>query len=89
MYVIHFEQKTGKEGSGLHDPNVIKSDWIIPSSSDEALLLNVTTNSTLSTNMFYRATLFTAMDMMEAANFQFCKCSSVLWIWIVETTVHV
>ena len=41
VYVIHFEQETGKEGSGLHEPNVIKSNWIIPSvnSGDETLTL--------------------------------------------------
>ena len=55
-------------------PEVIVSNQIIPSVSDDGkLTLNVTTNSTLSTNTLYRATLFTAMDMMEAGNIQFCK----------------
>ena len=77
VYVIHFEQEIGNEGSGLHEPYMIKSDWIIPSVSDagdETLTLNVTTNTTLSTNEFYRATLITTVNMMEAGSFQFCKC---------------
>ena len=56
---------------------VIESDWIIPSLDvgDEKLTLNVTTNSTLSTNMIYNVTLITAMEMIEAGNVQFCKCT--------------
>ena len=76
VYVIHFEQELGNEGSGLHEPNIIKSNWIIPSvsySGDETLTLNVTTNTTLSANMHYRATLITTIDTVEAADFQFCK----------------
>ena len=50
------------------------SNQIIPSVSDDGkLTLNVTTNSTLSANTFYNATLITTMDMVEAGNFQFCK----------------
>ena len=74
MYVIHFEQEIGNKG--FYERNMIKSDWIIPSVSDfgdEALTLNVTPNSTLSTNTFYRATLITAVDMVEAGSIQFCK----------------
>ena len=57
------------------------SNQIIPSvSGDGTLTLIVTANSTLSTNMFYYATLFTTMDMMEAGNFQFCKCTlAITW----------
>ena len=84
MYVIHFEQEIGNEGS---EPYMIKSDWIIPSlsdSGDETLTLNVTTNTTLSTNMFYRATLITTMDMIEAGSILsvsvFCCMNSVLQI---------
>ena len=76
MYVIYFEQEIGNEGSGLHEPNIIKSNWIIPSVSDagdETLTLNVTTNTTLSANMHYRATLITTIDTVEAGDFQFCK----------------
>ena len=76
VYVIHFGQEIGNEGSAFHEPNMIKSDWIIPSvsdSGDETLTLNVTTNTTLSTNMFYRATLITTMDMIVAGSILFCK----------------
>lgn len=56
------------------EPEVIGQ--IIPDvSSDGMLTLNVTTNSILSTNMHYHATLTTTMDMVEAGSFQFCKCS--------------
>ena len=80
VYLVHFEQETGRERSELYEPEVIGSDWIIPSldisgAGDETLVLNVTTNSTLNTNTFYRATLFTAMDMMEAGSILFCKCT--------------
>ena len=75
MYLVHFEQETGSGGSGQYEPEVIESNWIVPSADDNGnLTLNVTTNSTLSTNMFYRATLFTAMDTMEAGSILFCKC---------------
>ena len=79
LYLVHLEQESGKERSELYEPAVIESDWIIPSldissTGDETLMLSVTTNSTLSTNMFYRATLFTAMDTMEAGSILFCKC---------------
>ena len=81
VYVIHLESvELNRVGSRLYKPEVIESDWIIPSlnTSDVGggnLTLNVTTNSTLSTNMFYRATLITTMDMVEAGDFQFCKCT--------------
>ena len=70
VYVVHLFLESV-------EPEVIGSNQIIPSlgSSDGSVTLNVTTNSTLSTNMFYRATLFTAMGMMEAGDFQFCKCT--------------
>ena len=55
---------------------MIESDWIIPSVDDNGTLtLNVATNSTLSANTFYHATLITAMDMMEAGSIQFCECT--------------
>ena len=55
---------------------MIESGQIIPDVSiDGILTLNVTTNSTLSPNTFYNATLITAMDMDEAGSFQFCKCT--------------
>ena len=54
---------------------VIVSNRIIPSVSGNGnLTLNVTTNTTLSTNMFYQATLFGTTDMMDAGSFQFCEC---------------
>ena len=80
MYMVHMESvEPNTVGSTSYKPEVIESDWIIPSLNtsdvgDGNLTLNVTTNSTLSTNTLYRATLFTAMDMMEAGNVQFCKC---------------
>ena len=52
---------------------VIESDWIFPMvNGNGSVKLNVTTNSTLSTNMFYQATI-TTMDMTEAGSFQFSK----------------
>ena len=72
--MVHLEPVTGSEGLGL-----IESDWIIPRVDDNGrLTLNVTTNSTLSTNMFYNATIITTMDMMEAGSILFCKCSITL-----------
>ena len=66
------ESEKGNEGSGL-----IESDWVIPSVNENGLVtLNVTTNSTLSANTFYSATLITAMDMMEIGSVLFCKCTS-------------
>ena len=64
MYIMvrleSVELETGSGESGLH--KLIKTDPIIPSVDDSGdgegrLYLNVTTNSTLSTNMFYNATL--------------------------------
>ena len=63
-------------GSGLCEAEITENNRIIPSyntSGDGKLTLNVTTNSNLRTNMFYRATLFTAMNMIEAGSFLFCK----------------
>ena len=79
VYVVHLKSvklETGRERSVLHE--MLESDWIIPrldisSPEDRKLILNVTTNTTLSTNMFYQATLITTMDMVEAGNIQFCK----------------
>ena len=70
------ELETGSGESGLH--KLIKTDPIIPSVDDSGdregrLSFNVTTNSTLSTNMFYNATLITILDMMEAGSIQLCK----------------
>ena len=73
VYLVHIEEKAGGKGSGL---GVIESDLIIPSdnsSGDGKLTLNVTTNSTLSANTFYQATLITATNMTEDGSIQFCK----------------
>ena len=73
VYLVRFEEVTGSEESGLY---VIESNLIVPSddmSGDGKLTMNVTTNSTLSTNMLYQVTLLTAMDMTKAGSFQFCK----------------
>jgi len=83
VYVVRLksvELETGSGGSGLHE--LIETDPIIPSvdgsgDGEGRLTLNVTTNSTLSTNMFYNATLITTMDMMEAGSIQLCECAHV------------
>ena len=88
MYVVGLESvklETSRSRSVLHE--VIESGLIIPrldmsGSGDQKLTLNVTINSTLSTNTFYRATLITAMDMMEAGSIQFCK-------YTIYTVIHV
>ena len=75
MYVVQLEP-VGLS-MGFQDPDMIQTGLIIPSVSDtgdDSFLLNVTTNSTLNTNMFYQATLITAMDTVEAGSFLFCKC---------------
>ena len=80
VYVVHLESvelEAGSGVSGLHE--LIESEPIIPSVDDSGdgiarLTLNVTTNSTLGTNMFYRATLITTMDTMEAGSIRLCKC---------------
>lgn len=77
VYKIHLDPETEIGGSGifeLYEPEVIESSWIFPSidiSDDGKLMLNVTTNSTLSTNSFYNVTVITAM---ETRRIQFCKC---------------
>jgi len=78
VYVVRIESVTGSGGSELHE--LIESDPIIPSvtvSGEDRvrLTLNVTTNSTLCTNMFYCATLITITDTMEAGKVLFCKYS--------------
>ena len=74
FYVVHLELMkpvTGSERLGL-----IESNWIIPSVNvNGSFKLNVTTNSTLSANMFYNATVITTINMMMAGNIQFCKCT--------------
>ena len=77
VYVLQLEPvgpERGSVGSGFHELVVIQTGLIIPSvhSGDETLTLNVTTSSTLSTNMHYQAILITTMDMVEAGDFQFC-----------------
>ena len=76
VYLVQFEKGIGSEGSGLYELEVTESNWIIPygnNSGDRKLTLNVTTNSILSANTLYQATLITTMDMTEAGRFQFCK----------------
>ena len=75
--MVHIEEQTDGESSGLEG---IESDWIIPQdnvSGNGSVTLNVTTNSTLSANTFYRATLITAMNMIEDGSIQFCKCTII------------
>ena len=73
MYVVYLEPVEPVAGN-----EELESKWIIPSVDENgSVTLNVTTNSTLSTNKLYRATLITTMDMMEAGNIQFCKCTTV------------
>jgi len=79
VYVVRLESvelETGSGGLGFH--KLIETDPIIPSvdvsgDGEGRLSLNVTTNSILSTNMFYNATLITILDMMEAGSVQLCK----------------
>ena len=69
VYVVYLKAGTGNEELGL-----IESDWIIPTVDvNGSMKLNVTTNTTLNTNMFYTVTLITAMDMVEAGSILFCK----------------
>ena len=73
MYVVYLEPVEPVAGN-----EELESKWIIPSVNENgSVTLNVTTNSTLSTNKLYRATLITTMDMMEAGNIQLCKCTTV------------
>ena len=73
MYVVYLEPVEPVAGN-----EELESKWIIPSVDENgSVTLNVTTNSTLSTNKLYRATLITTMDMMEPGNIQFCKCTTV------------
>ena len=75
MHLVQFEQETGSGESALPEPEMIESDWIIPTVDDNGTLaLNVTTNS-LCPNTFYNVTLITAMDMTEAGSIQFCECT--------------
>ena len=79
MYVVRLESVELETGSGgLEFHNLIETDPIIPSvdvsgDGEGRLSLNVITNSAMSTNMFYNATLITILDMMEAGSIQLCK----------------
>ena len=81
VYEVRLESVEQERGGSKHfQPEVIESDQSIPTvSSDGTLTLYVTTTSTLSTNTLYRATLITAMDMMEAGSIQFCKFTVTNW----------
>ena len=73
MYVVHLEPVEPVAGN-----EELESKWITPSVDENgSVTLNVTTNTTLNTNMFYRATFITTMDMTTAGNIQFCKCTTV------------
>ena len=75
VYKVRLESQE-REQLRHFQPEVIESGQIIPDVSfDGILTLNVTTNSTLNTNVVYRATLITTMDMMEVGSIQFCKCT--------------
>ena len=81
MYLVDIEPSeldTDSEGSRLNE--LIKSEPIVPSVDDSGggkrrLTLNVTTNSSLDTNMFYNATLIAIPDGVEAGSIRFCKCT--------------
>ena len=73
VYIVRLESVEQERG-GLQHVEVIPNV-----SSDGRLTLYVTTNSTLSTNTFYQATLNTTMDLMEAGSFQFCKCNVTIY----------
>jgi len=81
VYLVRIEPlelDTDSEGSRSNE--LIKSEPIIPSVNDSGdgkgrLTLNVTTNSSLDTNMFYNATLIAIPDGVEAGSIQFCKCT--------------
>ena len=64
------------ESRGLDELEVIQCTQLLPSIDDVngKLVLNVTSNYTLSTNMFYQATLIYTMGMIEAGSARFCKC---------------
>ena len=68
-YVVYL-----KSGTVNEELRLIESDWIIPTVDvNGSMKLNVTTNTTLNTNMFYTATLITAVDMVEAGSILLCK----------------
>ena len=72
IYVVEIDEES--DNGELHGPKMIKIT-IIPSVDDDGnLTLNITTNSTLGTNMFYQATLTTASNRQSAST-QFCKCA--------------
>ena len=77
--VLHLESvqlKSGRKDSRrLSELEVIKCTHTLLSIDgvNGKLTLNVTSNSTLITNMFYQATLIYAMGMIEAGNARFCK----------------
>ena len=81
VYLVRIEPlelDTDREGSRLN--KLIKSEPIVPSVDDSGggkrrLTLNVITNSSLDTNMFYNATLIAIPDGVEAGSIRFCKCT--------------
>ena len=79
MYVVQLVPvgiERGSMGSGFHELEVIETGPIIPSVSDSEHglpTLTLTIQTTLNTNMFYRATLITTMDIIETGDFEFCK----------------
>ena len=76
IYAVRLESvKQSSDRLGL--PELIESGWIVPKFNNGKIKFSVNTNSALSTNMFYNATLITAIEMLEAGSFQFCKCDNI------------
>ena len=64
------------DSEGMRELGVLETGQIIPSVNDSGILtLNVTTNSTLSTNAFYQAKVITAIGMVDVGSSRFCKCT--------------
>ena len=74
VYEVHIDPVEETDRGGMREPQVLKTRLIIPSVNDSGnLTLNVTTNSTLSTNTFYRAKVIAATGMVDVGSSRFCK----------------
>jgi len=69
------ELEIGHLESGLHNPKVMEIGQIALSveNVNGKLMFNVTTESPLAANMFYRATVITTMGMIKIGSILFCK----------------
>ena len=76
MYEVYLDPVEETDRGGMRESQVLKTGLIIPSVNNSGnLTLNVTTNSTLSTNAFYQAKVIAATSLVDVGSSRFCKCT--------------